>query len=347
MKGMGMHSAEEAPVRRDHLWVLIVIAAAALAEVWGSWVGIGSISGFPVLLGRIPTDWVLALVMEGYWAYGLYAWLAASPGPRSRSFAMWSCGVVFILSLVGQVTYHEMTVPPDTSMGRRAVVGFVTVLPVTGLALIAILIHLRHADREEAAAKVLKRLDAERRAAEAAARAERQAAIERAEADERTHLRAELERVTGELADTAEVAEARQAEAMRVHRMTVDAIQKRADDARADADKATARVALLERKLAGPARRSRTAPAGSGTAPRTAAGTAPDDDLDLEARALKLLATNLDMSGAELAKELEISPGYGRKLRRRLAGDRPAEEEPDRGEDRTGTASGDRSEDRA
>jgi DNA-binding CsgD family transcriptional regulator len=112
--------------------------------------------------------------------------------------------------------------------------------------------------------------------------------------------------------------------------------------ARSDAEKSAARVAVLERKLGGPARRSGTAPARSGTAPGTGARTAPQDDLDLEARALKLLATNLDMSGAELAEKLGISAGYGRKLRRRLAGDRPAEDGPDRTEDRSGTASEDR-----
>jgi len=127
------------------------------------------------------------------------------------------------------------------------------------------------------------------------------------------------------------------------------ALAEAADDlaaARSDAEKSAARVAVLERKLGGPARRSRTAPARSGTAPRSSPGTAPEDDLDLEARALKLLATNLDMSGAELAEKLGISAGYGRKLRRRLAGDRPSEDEVDRSEDRTGTAGADRGEDR-
>jgi hypothetical protein len=117
--------------------------------------------------------------------------------------------------------------------------------------------------------------------------------------------------------------------------------------ARSDAEKAAAKTAVLERKLGGPARRSNAAPARSGTAPRSGTGTAPEDDLDLEARALKLLATNLDMSGAELAEKLGISAGYGRKLRRRLTGDRPSESEQDRSEDRTGTAPEDRSEDRA
>jgi hypothetical protein len=117
--------------------------------------------------------------------------------------------------------------------------------------------------------------------------------------------------------------------------------------ARSDAEKAAAKTAVLERKLGGPARRSRTAPARPGTAPRSSTETAPEDDVELEARALKLLATDLTMSGAELARQLGVSEGYGRKLRRRLGPDRPAEDEADRPEDRTGTASGDRGEDRS
>ena len=65
---------------------------------------------------------------------------------------MWTCAAVFVLSLIGQVAYHEMTVPAGTPLGKRLVVGFVTILPVTVLAFIAVLIHLRHADRDEALA---------------------------------------------------------------------------------------------------------------------------------------------------------------------------------------------------
>jgi hypothetical protein len=117
--------------------------------------------------------------------------------------------------------------------------------------------------------------------------------------------------------------------------------------ARFEAEKSAARVAVLERKLGGPAGRSRTAPDRSGTAPRSGPGAGPEDDVELEARALKLLATDLEMSGAELARQLGVSEGYGRKLRRRLGPDRPAEDEADRPEDRTGTAPGDRGEDRS
>jgi small-conductance mechanosensitive channel len=53
---------------------------------------------------------------------------------------------VFLLSLVGQGASHltRSQLPPT------AVVVFVSVLPVTILALIAVLIHLRHLDRAEA-----------------------------------------------------------------------------------------------------------------------------------------------------------------------------------------------------
>lgn len=150
MSGPGNHAPSVTKARRDHLWVLFVVAASVLAEVWASWVGIGSISGFP-RIGPIPTDWVLAVAMEAYWGYALYAWLVASPGPRSRAMAMWSCAAVFVLSLIGQVLYHEITAPAATPLGKRFVIGFVTSLPVIVLALIAVLIHLRHADRAEVA----------------------------------------------------------------------------------------------------------------------------------------------------------------------------------------------------
>lgn len=319
MAGMGQH--EQITARRDHLWVLVVIAVCALAEVWGSWVGIGSISGFPVLLGRLPTDWILAMVMEGYWAYGLYAWLAASPGPRSRSFAMWSCAVVFVLSLVGQVTYHEMTVPPDTSIGRRVVVGFVTVLPVTGLALIAVLIHLRHADREEAAALT-----------RAAGQAARQAAIERAEADERTALRAELAGLREEYrAGTADLeaqlagestarseaqreaarvpaAEAAKQAAEAAAEAATSALEA-AESARTEADEraatAEAKAARLDRKLAAAAGGK---DAGKG---RKAPAAEMPGDFDAHAEALSIYLKDPGITGAEIARKTGMSERWG------------------------------------
>jgi hypothetical protein len=350
-----MTSHAKPPARRDHLWVLVIIAACALLEVWASWVMIGSTSGFPKIGGKhgLPTDWTLAVTTEAYWGYALYAWLAAAPGPRSRRFAMWSAAAVFLLSLTGQGSAHLVrpgTTPP------AALVVFVTALPVIVLALIAVLVHLRQADREEAA-------EAERVKAEA----EHQAEIERAEADERVALRAALERaeaereaVRAELAETAlraEDADAARAEAdaERFAREAADAerdaIRTELETAVARADAATAKAERLERKLGGPKRRSTGGTRTRRTAPSTARadddstapGTAPEDDIDLEAKALKLLATDLTMSGAELARHLRVTEGYGRRLRRRLTQqDPPSGGEQDRPREADSTAPEDR-----
>lgn len=328
----GAHEQVTAP--RDHLWVAVIIAACALLEVWASWLGIGSVSGFPEL-GHVTTGWILPVTTEAYWAYALWTWLAGAPGPRSRKFAMWTAGIVFALSLLGQESGHLLAASHE-AVPPAYVVAFVTALPLISLALVAVLVHLRQADREELAAS-----------ARAAERAERLAATERAEADERTRLRAELDALKDSReADMSALRDELTGELEARDRTLADA-ETALTSARSDAEKATARVAVLERKLGGPARRSRTAPARTGTAPQSDASTAPDDDLELEAKALKLLATNLDMSGAELARHLGVSEGYGRKLRRRLTGDRPSETEADRPEDRTGTARADRGEDRA
>jgi hypothetical protein len=170
MTSPGAHAKPAA--RHDHLWVLAVIAACALTEVFASWVFIGSLSGFPRIGGAhgVPTDWTLAVTSEAYWAYALYAWLAASPGPRSRAFAMWSAAAVFVLSLIGQGASHLV---PQGAKPSPVLVVFVTSLPVVVLALIAVLIHLRHTDREEAATvaeqdSLRAELDAERAARQAA-----------------------------------------------------------------------------------------------------------------------------------------------------------------------------------
>ena len=173
----GMTPAHAKPPRRDHTWVLAVIAACCLIKVWPSWVGIGAEAGFPKL-GRMATDWTLAVVIEAYWAYAVYAWLAAE-GWRSRRFAFWSAAVVFALSVIGQSAAPVMA--------ATAVKVFANALPVIVLALVAILVHLRRLDREEAAeaderSAVQSEMDALRaemeaqRAALAAARDERDAA---------------------------------------------------------------------------------------------------------------------------------------------------------------------------
>jgi hypothetical protein len=320
MNRMGKHATDDtlitpaAPQRGDHLWVLFIIAACALLDVWGSWVGIGAISGFPVLrLGShgVSTDWVLAVVMEAYWAYALYAWLAASPGPRSRAFAMWTCAVIFGLSLVGQVAYHEMTVPPDTSLGRRVVVGFTTILPVTVLAFIAVLIHLRHADRAEAAATAWRAAEAKRIAGE-----------EAAAADERTALRAELEaardaaaeaqagragaeqRAAFAAAEAEELTEIRAAIAAAEEKLAVAETAR--DDAEQRAAQAEAKNERLTRKLganAGP-KRGRTAGRKDGE-------TKVPDDFDAHAEALTILSAEPGITGKELGARVGKGERWG------------------------------------
>lgn len=133
--------AHAKPARRDHLWVLVIIAGFAMYDVWGAWSQLGNKSGF-----AHGTGWTLTVIVEAYWAYALFAWFRA-PGPRSRRFAMGSAVFVFVMSLAGQGSAHLTAgrMPP------AAVVVFVSVLPVTVLMLIAVLIHLRQKDREEAA----------------------------------------------------------------------------------------------------------------------------------------------------------------------------------------------------
>lgn len=195
MPGMTSHRTTErhaAKTSRDHLWVPAVIAVVAFCDVWGGWTGLGNKSGF-----AHGTGWTLTVIVEAYWGYALYAWLAAAPGPRSRKFAKWSAVVVFVLSLAGQgfarLYVHKM--PPT------AVVMFVSALPVIVLALIAFLIHLRQLDRAEAA-------EAEGGAAEQTELAAASAALRQAEAERDTARQAaadataEAEALTRQLAAT-------------------------------------------------------------------------------------------------------------------------------------------------
>lgn len=291
MNRMADH-AKQAP-RRDHLWVLVIIAGCALLEVWASWVTIGSLSNFPKI-GKLSTDWTLAVTTEAYWGYALYSWLAGAPGPRSRRFAMWSAAVVFILSLTGQGAAHLVRPgqqPPP------ALVVFITALPVIVLALIAILVHLRQADREEAA-------EAERLAAEA----EKQAATERAEAGERTALRRELEALSAQRDADLSAFESGLAEERSAR-----------ESAQRDLAQALARAEALDRKLAAASdRKPRKASAGTR---KTAQATA-DGDATTELRAIMELQADPDLCkprmGGELARRIGVSPATGRRLHSRL-----------------------------
>jgi hypothetical protein len=279
-----MTDMDETP-RKDHLWVLVIIAACALIEVWASWVTIGSMSGFPKLFAKIPTDWTLAVTTEAYWGYALYSWLAAAPGPRSRRFAMWSAGAVFLLSLTGQGSAH--LVKPGTAPPAPLIV-FVTALPVLVLALIAILVHLRQADREAIAEDKQAKADAER-----------QAAIERAENDERAALRREVDALTQQLA----------------------ASETARSEAEKRAAKADARITQLERKTGAQtgAKGSRKQGAGKGAnAGRKTRATTDENDVDARTEALKILGAEPDISGAKLGPRVGMSARWGQLHRDEL-----------------------------
>lgn len=179
---------------RDHLWVVFVIAAAAAIEVCATWVGIGNVSGFPVIglpfRLKVNTDFSLMVGMEAYGGFALYYWLSAATGPRSRAFAMWSAAGALVLSLVGQVAYHVLAAE-HVARPPAGVVGFVSSLPVVVLGFAAILMHLVHLDREGAG----------------------RTAREAAEADERTALRAELEALAAEAGALREALAAAQQQA--------------------------------------------------------------------------------------------------------------------------------------
>lgn len=286
--------------RRDHLWVLVVIAACALLEVWASWLGIGAVSGFPKL-GRMTTGWILPVSAEAYWGYAAWAWLAGSCGPRSRRFAMWSAAAMFALSVAAQESGH--LIAAAHWQAPMFAVALVTPIPLLAVALAAVLVHLRQADRAEAWA-------AERAAAEA----ERRAAIERAEADERTVLRRELETLA----------------------LRLEHVETARNDAEQRAADAEAKTAFLTRKLAANsgAKGARKPAAGKPAASsRNGAGAPPEtrvpEDFDAQAEALRILAAEPDISGAKLAERVGRSERWGQLFKSNLA--KTAPEGPDAG----------------
>ena len=291
---------------KDHLWVLLVIAACALIETFPSWVGIGAVSGFPKF-GSMPTDWTLAVTQEAYWGYALYGGIVAPAGPRSRAFALWSAAGVFVLSLMGQASYHLMAAMHRTAPPQWVVV-FVAALPVIVLALAVILIHLRHADRANAAEAERVRLEAEQRDTRAQAEAARLAQEEAAAADERTALRAQLAEALGAVEPLREQLEAEREESAVKLRDTQEALEE-----------ALRRAEALTQKLAGLSAQKKRAKA-AGT--RAQGGESdPTNELRavMELRASpKLMQPR--MSG-ELARALGLSPATGRRLHVKLVAD--------------------------
>jgi hypothetical protein len=148
------------------------------------------------------------------------------------------------------------------------------------LALIAVLIHLRHADREDAVA-----------VAEAEARAVELAATERAEADERAGLRRKLAEVTAWA--EAEVTGSREAASRAV--AVAEAAQSEAEALAGQVQDLTRKLAgLRERQKPGTRNRKRTA-TGSRKAGSTAAAGSP--------------ATGTGAPPATGAEELQPPPG--------------------------------------
>lgn len=279
MSDRGRHVSGEAKTRRDHLWVLAVIAAFALYDVWGGWTQIGDKSGF-----AHGTGWTLTVIVEVYWGYALYAWLAAAPGPRSRRFAMWSAAGVFILSLAGQASAHLAAhkIPPP------AVVVFVSTLPVIVLALIAILIHLRHADRTEAA-----------------------------EVEQEAAGQTELAAARAKLGEAQEAARAMRADLDASRAETAEAVARAETLARKLAGRGKPKSTRKPpRKPAGNPVAARTTDAIPATAAPAGAGEG-SGDVDREALVLKFLAEGYSASKAGLMAGL--SDSRGRQIARDLA----------------------------
>ena len=289
MNGMGQHERKH----RDRLLpVLFLIVGCGLLEVWASWLMIGSISGFPKL-GGMTTGWILPVSTEAYWSIAVVAWLAAPAGKRSARYAMWTAGIMFGLSLAGQEYGHLVAagyrIPP------LLMVTLVTALPLAAVALGAVLIHLRRADREEAEAL-----------AEASAEAVRLAATERVEADERTSLRAQVESMS-----------ASQAAELSAIRAELGTAQAERETAQREAAEAHARAEALAAKL--------TAASARKTAPKQrakGAASTRDDDLSTEVRAINALMANPELKkprmGGELARTIGVSPATGRRLHAKL-----------------------------
>ena len=291
--------AHAKPARKNHLWVLFAIAFPAAVEVWASWVGVGSRSGFPVIrlpfgLPAFSTGFSLAVGMEAYWGYALYVWLAAGAGPRSRKFAMQSAIGAFTLSLLGQIAYHLM-LAEHVAATPVVVVVFVAALPVTLLALVAFLIHLMHADARDAE-------EAERQAEIGA----RLAAEEAVTADERTALRAQME--------AAQEASRAGLDALRAELETAQAALGAAQD---EAARTAQEREILARKLDAANRAKKRA-----NQPRSKRATAREtevpSDVDARAGALLILADEPGISGAKLGPRVGKSPRWGQTFKNEL-----------------------------
>jgi hypothetical protein len=246
--------------------------------------------------GTVATTF-LFVTTEGFWGYALWGWLAGAPGPRSRRFAMTSAIVMFLLSFIGQEAAHLVASGRHTAPWY--VVVIVTPLPLIAVGLIALLIHLRQADREEAMAAWRK-----------AKAAEEAAKTARAEADERTSLRRQIGELSARL-DTAAIA----------HRAELDEAVSDVGSARQELTQALKRTEALERKLAAVDTPKSRKPTAAGTG-RNAKAPAGGDDLTMEFQAYMALrddpALRKPRMGGKLATQIGCSPASARRYRDRF-----------------------------
>ena len=270
---------------KDHLWVLVLIAGFALFDVWESWTQVGNKSGF-----AHGTGWTLTVIVEAGAGYMLFAWFGA-PGPRSRRFAMRSAFALLLLSLIGQGSsvLAAVAIPP---LWLKV---FVKCLPVIVLALMALLIEMRHTDRADA-----------QKAEQAQRAAELEAQRAAAAADDRTALRSELE--------TA--------------RAALEPLQADLETARTELARVTAKADQFARKLAAVsgAKRAAKSPANkTASSPRNKTPNSPPEtevpvDVDTQAEALLILAAEPGISGSDLGLRLGKTKRYGQILKNKLAG---------------------------
>jgi hypothetical protein len=274
MDAMPTAPAHARPAHRDHLWVLAIIAAFALFDVWGAWAQVGDKSGFAV--GHVGTGWTLTVIVEAAAGYFLFAWFSA-PGRRSRRFAMGSAFATLTLSLIGQGASSfaaKAQLPPWLAV-------FVKDLPVVVLALIAVLIHMRRLDREDAA--------------------------EAAEADSAA---GEVSALRAELRGLREARAAAEAERDDARRETAAASAK--------IETLTRKLAAAAPRKRTPQKAARTPAAAPRSKPAGDPATEVPNDVDAQAEALSILAAEPGISGAKLAERVGMSERWGQTFKKNL-----------------------------
>jgi hypothetical protein len=248
----------------------------------------------------MTTGWILPVTAEAYWGAALWAWLVDPAGKASRLFAMCSAAAVFVLSLLGQESDHLMAFAGRTAPPVGAAM-ILTALPLTTIALGAILIHLRQKDRDAAT-----------------------------EADERTAVQAEMDALRAQLAAAHA---AREEDAI-----VLAAVQASLTGARADVETLTRKLeaATARKRRTATGRKSPRATGrksepvtGSATAPEAEAITAPEEapaDLDSEAKVLWYLDKGYSASAA--GKAAGLTDSRGRQIARDLAKTAPTGQDP-------------------